>query len=329
GFTHIVLVDRSSGWARIARGVFGRTGIAFPNLWLPTWQVEGIAAWEESALTGEGRLHSGFRTIEVEAAQRGRVEPLDRVNGGLTDWPAGSAPYAFGLGFHDYLATHYQGVENHFGMLAERTSRSVPFFGSTAFKSVYGKSLGRLWSDYKESVSAEYPPEDLTSFIEAGVPLPIRLTHDGFTVLAPRFAPACAGCPPEIFYSVRNPDGFPALKAMRVDGSQQRQVAHRYLGSTIGISKDTIVFDQQQLDRNVGIYSDLYALNRQSGEVRQLTRNQRLQDPDLSPDGKDVICVRQIAGRGELLIFHLGDGSIDTVLAGTDTEFHTPRWSPD
>src|SRR5262249_6496955 len=158
-----------------------------------------------------------------------------------------------------------------------------------------------LWRDYKASASADYPPDDLSRFKDFDVALPTRVTHDGFTVLAPRFAPTCAGCPPEILYTVRNPDGFPAIKAVRIDGSGQRQVALRYLGSTMGVSKDTIVFDQQELHRNVGLYSDLYALDRQSGEVRQLTRNQRLQDPDLSPDGRNVICIRQVAGQGELV----------------------------
>src|SRR5437773_11045831 len=54
-FTHIVHLDRSEGWARIARGVFGRTAYAFPNIFLPTWQVEGVATYEESAITGTGR----------------------------------------------------------------------------------------------------------------------------------------------------------------------------------------------------------------------------------------------------------------------------------
>ena len=57
------------------------------------WQIEGLATCEESALTGEGRLHAGdFRAIEREAARAGVIEPLDRMNGGLTDWPAGSRP---------------------------------------------------------------------------------------------------------------------------------------------------------------------------------------------------------------------------------------------
>ena len=33
--------------------------IAFPNLWLPEWQIEGLATWEESALTGDRPARRG------------------------------------------------------------------------------------------------------------------------------------------------------------------------------------------------------------------------------------------------------------------------------
>ena len=34
------------------------------SLYLPTWQIEGLATYEESVITGEGRLHAGdFRAI--------------------------------------------------------------------------------------------------------------------------------------------------------------------------------------------------------------------------------------------------------------------------
>src|SRR5215510_4470013 len=45
-FTHIVHLDRSESWARAVRAVFGRNIIAFPNMFLPTWQIEGIATFE-------------------------------------------------------------------------------------------------------------------------------------------------------------------------------------------------------------------------------------------------------------------------------------------
>jgi len=178
-FTHIVHLDRSEGWARVFRGIFGRTSLSFPNTWLPIWQIEGLAAWEESAITGEGRLHAGdFRAIEREAAQSGRIVPIDRVNGGLTDWPTGLAPYAFGLGFHDYLSQRFG--DDRFGALAARTSRSLPFLGSRAFKKVYGESLGDLWEDYQRSESAERP-SNLSNGAgprnASGASTPFRITH--------------------------------------------------------------------------------------------------------------------------------------------------------
>jgi hypothetical protein len=89
-FTHIVHLDRSEGWARPVRWIFGRAPIAFPNLFLPGWQIEGLATYEESIITGEGRLHAGdVRAIVGEAARARDLEPLDRINGGLTDWPGG------------------------------------------------------------------------------------------------------------------------------------------------------------------------------------------------------------------------------------------------
>src|SRR6185295_3009623 len=152
-FTHIVHLDRSEGWARVLRSIFGRTSIAFPNLFLPAWQIEGLATYEESAITGTGRLHAGdFRAIVDEAARARALEPLDRTNGGLTDWPDGAAPYAYGLGFHQYLADRFG--PGKLAALAEATARRLPYTASHAFKRVYGESLGTLWREYQASVIA-------------------------------------------------------------------------------------------------------------------------------------------------------------------------------
>lgn len=334
---HILHLDRSEGWARVFRGIFGRTAIAFPNLWLPAWQIEGLATWQESALTAAGRRHAGdFRAIEREAARERRIPSLDRVNGGLTDWPGGLAPYAFGLGFHEYLAERFG--EERFGELASATSRRLPFLGSTAFPSVYGASLGTLWADYTRELNnrvREHPAEP-------GVPK--RLTRHGHVVLGPRFLPAaCESCPVEIVYTARNPHGFPSLRSVSADGSASRPLATRYLGSTVGVARELLVFDQQELRRNAGLYSDLYLFDRQRGSARALTREQRLQDPDLSPDATMIACVREDRGRRDLVLARLSrpdhrEGSprdriavsdIVTLMSEPRTQFNAPRWSRD
>jgi hypothetical protein len=319
-FTHIVHLDRSGGYARWVHGIFGRTGLAFPNLFLPTWQIEGLATYEESALTGLGRIDAGdFTAILHEASRHGATEPLDRVNGGLTDWPAGFAAYAYGAGFHDYLAERF-GAEA-LGDLANATARALPYTGSRAFKQVFGEPLGDLWREYASTLPTE------PSLVEGK-----RITHHGFTVAGPRFDRAS---PREVWYSVSNADDFPALYRANLDTRETTRVVRRYLGSTSGVGTRVVYFDQQEWRRNTGLYSDLYALDRTTRDVTALTREARILDPDLSPDESTIVAVRDRADRRELVLVPArGAGQIRdsdvTVLASEDeTQFNAPRWSPD
>jgi hypothetical protein len=326
-FTHIVHLDRSESWARVVRGIFGRAPIAFPNIFLPTWQIEGLATYEESAITGEGRLHAGdFRVITEEAGRQHSLEPIDRVNGGLTAWPSGQAPYAYGVGFHQYLADRF-GADK-LAELAQRTARRVPYTASPVFHSVFGQSLGVLWNDYEQSVAAGAGPQAL----DAGI---TRLTNHGFVAAAPRF-----DADGSIVYAKRTPDEFPTLERIDADGKKTKTLATRYFGSTTGLGDRVIYFDQLEIRRNVALLSDLYALDRESGRVRRVPGSRRLRDPDVSrggpgPSGGSIVATREGAGRRELVQldaarFQDDSEQLPTVLRSeADTQFNAPRWSPD
>jgi hypothetical protein len=321
-FTHIVHLDRSESWARVVRGIFGRTFIAFPNLFLPTWQIEGLATFEESSLTGEGRLHAGeFRAIVDEAARARSLQPLDRVNGGLTDWPGGQAPYAYGAAFHEYLADRF-GVER-LAALAEATARRVPYTAAPAFSKIFGQSLGSLWKAFEAARTANAAPiapqESVT-----------RLTRSGFVTAAPRFDRACDDCPPAVIYSARTPDEFPSLKRVLTSGGLPTTVATRYFGATTAVRGGKLYFDQLEVSRSVGLYGDLYELSRESGHVARLTRGARLHDPDLSPNGSTIVAVQENRGGRALVLLRLEPGlRIESLSSATEVQFNAPRWSPD
>lgn len=335
-FTHVVHLDRSEGWARLARHLLGRSPIAMPNVFLPEWMIEGLAVYAESAATGEGRLGAGdFRSLETEAARAGRFPGLDRVNGGLTAWPGGEAPYAFGAGFHDFLVGRADPVS--LGEVARRTAGRVPFFGGHAFQEVFGDSLGALWHEYERRVDARVTDDPRE---------PVRrLTRRGFTAVAPRFLPAdCHACAPEVLYSRQTPHEFPSLETVGLNGGEPRPLAARYGGRTVGVSGAWIVFDQQRLRRNVGLYGDLYALYRPTGRQYALTAEGRYADPDVAPDGQAVACVREHDGRRDLVVLPLRGGEATMSTAGPPrlhvgtprvlvsepgTTFSAPRWSPD
>ncbi len=153
-------------------------------------------------------------------------------------------------------------------------------------------------------------------------------------------------------YSANNADGFPALYRVGAAGGPPQRVTTRYSGSTTAIGRDTVYFDQIEIRRNAGAYSDLYALSRAGGRVRPLTHDARLADPDLSPDGTTIVCTQDRTGRRDLVTIRLPAAGAETptasqrarlkprsdvstryevvTLVGDDgVHFDAPKWSPD
>ena len=317
GYTHVVHLDKGRGWIGALRNVFGRAPILYPNLFLPLWQIEGIATYNESVLTGEGRIPAGdFRLIVNRAAASDRFEPIDRTNGGLIDWPSGAAHYAYGGYFHQYLADRFG--PDSIARLADETAGRLPYFGAPAFRKVFKRSLGELWDDFEADARAHAADEPMAA---------VRLTDHGFSVAGPTF-----GRDGRLFYSVANPHGFPALMDLAGEGASPRQVTTMYFGSQISVAGRQIVFDQLELVHNVGIQSDLYLVDEQTRKVRRLTHFARAAHPDVSPDGRTVVCTVQRADRRDLAALELppsGFARPSVLLSEAGTEYSSPRWSPD
>jgi len=320
-YTHVVHLGRGRGWIGGLRRVFGRMPLLFPNAFAPLWQVEGIATFMESDVTGQGRLHAGdFRLITQQAAASEAFLSVDQAGGGLLDWPGGHAPYAYGGAFHEFLAGRFG--EDSLRDLTDATAGRPPYFGATAFRRVFGRSLGDLWREFEAHTSARAAAPDEGARAT-------RLTRHGFTVAGPRHARDG-----RLYYSVATPHEFPALMALpRGDGGAARPVAPRYLGSRLGFAGDELVFDQVEFVRSVGLQSDLYAAHAGTGEVRRLTREARAGDPDVSPDGLTIVCtVQRDDGRwlATMAVPPRGASGGPAVLAGADgEEWASPRWSPD
>jgi hypothetical protein len=316
-YTHVLHLDRAGGLMGGLRYVFGRAPLLFPNQFLPVWQIEGIATWSESTFTGLGRIRSGdFREIVGAAARSEAFEPIDRVNGGLVDWPDGHAPYAYGGLFHAYLAKRYS--DRSLGSLADATGRRLPFLPIGAFKSAFGDGFGALWSDFRKEMETEAR--------RPTGPALRRLTHDGYVVGAPRWSSDGT----RIFFSRQSPHEFPSLMSV-VPGDQPVRLVNRRGGVRTAVSGGYAYYDQLEYVRSVGLQSDLYRLDLANLRVERLTSGARALDADVSPDGSRIACV--IDGRGEkaIALFDVAGASrTPTIVArGADTQYGAPRWAPD
>jgi Tol biopolymer transport system component len=317
-YTHIAHLSRAGGWIQGLRRGFGRLPLLFPNLYQPIWGIEGVATWQESRQTGEGRVRAGdFGLMLHRAASAGRFEPIDRASGGNVDWPGGNGPYLYGAYFHEYLARTYG--DESIRRLTVETGRRIPYLGSRAYKKVFGKSLGQLWTDFEGSTRAAADPSPPNRAV--------RLTHQGFRVATPRLR-----ADGHLFYSSVTPHDFPALMELVPGGAAPRVVAKRYLGGAIGLAGDHLVLDELDLVRSVAVQSDLYIVDPRTGRRQRVTREARAADPDVAPDGRSVACTIQMADRRALAVFSLpaaGATATPEVLLGGPFDYALPRWSPD
>jgi len=326
-YTHILQMDVSRGFARALRGLFGRSPLAFPNLALPGWLTEGLPTYEESRLTGRGRLRSGsFRAIVDEPLRAGRALPIDRAAGGLTYWPSGIAPYAWGGYFVQYLADRFG--EERLAALTNETAGRFYFLSPPAFRRVFGEGLGTLWREFQRSrADAAVEESDVAA---AGLS---RLTSHGYLVTGPRVIGD------EVLYSTIDAHGFPALRSVPLDGrTPGRRLADRYLGDGLGAAGGLVWFDQMGIEDAVALRSDLYVLERDSGSVTRVTRGGRYLDVDVSPDGRALAAVALRDGRRRLAILDVvGDltdpariSVAERMIVGENAaEYSAPRWSPD
>ena len=330
-YTHIVHLDRVGGWMRIFRKTLGRHPVSFPNLFLPAWQVEGVATYAESALTGLGRVGAAeTRAVLDEIAAGGRLMPVDRAAGGLVAWPGGYAPYFYGGAFDDYVASRFG--PDRLGQLARATSSRLPFLGEGAFTSVFGISSQALWSQFQaQRASASHttpPPADVR-----------RLTLDGFMTSGPRYVPGRGSGGPRVLYSSLTPERFPSIKEIAADRSAARTVTTRYLGESLSTDGRWVFFDQIEFDGPMSTFRDVYAADLNTTSLVRLSHGRRMSDPEVSPDGTRLAVVVQRAGDSVLAVYRLARPSKDAppvldrsavlMVAETGCHFATPRWSPE
>ena len=315
-YTHVLHLERSGGWFGAIGRPFGRVPLFYPNLFLPPMLIEGIATHEESEATGEGRIPAGdFRMLMGAAAAAGRFPSLAKASNAVVAWPSGLTAYVFGGYFHDYLARTYG--QASLERLSDETASRLPYLGVRAFRKVYGKPLGDLWKDFQK---------DASSRAAADAPRRTQLTRHGFNVSAPWHS-----TDGRVFYSVATPHAYPAL--MELTAAGPRKLTTKIAGGRIGGTAGEVVFDQVEYVRSVAVQSDLYAVDRERGSVRRLTRHARAADPDVSPDGRTIVCtVQRPDGRALATLPVPAPGATGTpalLLSEPSVDFASPRWSPD
>lgn len=154
---HLYQLDAKGEVSNYANKVFGNAPLVipyllpvfiFPNVFLPTFIVEGNAVMNESRFNLGGRLHSGeVRALVFAQIAADEIDPVRLINDELR-FPYGETPYLQGGYFQAHLASKY-GIErtNKF-FLAHGDHFLWPLILNKTFRKHFGESYPQEIREY-------------------------------------------------------------------------------------------------------------------------------------------------------------------------------------
>lgn len=319
-YTHILHIDTVEGVGRLLRKVFGR--IVSTNRISPGWVVEGHATLQETRHTPGGRGRSTLvDMIKRMSVLEDAFPPLGNLDGYQTAWPGGNLRYLFGQDFQQFVAdTKGEQVWTDF---FHTYGGSVPWF--LPERHVFGERLLPLYRDWRSHLEVRYGAQ--RARVEADGLTEFRLLSDGVDACAaPTFSPDGR----RIVWACSDPATGSRVTVANGDGTHPQTVMDQRFGSDFAWRADSEAFAFSSLhvvDR-FNAYYDVYLWTMGEG-LSTLTNGERARNPAFSPDGRELLVVKNRAQNNDLARITV-DGSVTPLTQHTDhTQLSTPRFSPD
>jgi len=359
-YTHIVHNDTIHGVPRVVNAIlgFGVLGRVWPpNNLQPRWFIEGLATYEESRLTSQGRRRSAQFDMMLRMAvlEQGFVG-LDRVSAPATIFPHVTSVYLYGLHFVHYIGARYG--HDKLRELSHRYGRAmVPYSINRAVMEVLGVDFEQLWREFQLDTTREVQAQ-VRALRARGIREGRRLTFSTANE-ASSFSRHPLWSPDDqyIYYFADDGHTNPGVRRIPARGGRIREgVGVGRQGMTLDVEpvleiqsastpnlvpgSGDMVFDQAAVhDMRYG-WNELYlwhpgetgviGARQNPSEVEALTVGMRARDPHVAPDGRSVAFVRNDAAQSRLAFLDLHTRAV-TEVAPLERlhQIANPRVSPD
>jgi hypothetical protein len=311
-FTHVVHLDKVRGAPQVLQSIFGRVPWLFPNLFQPTWVLEGLATHVESdPATGRGRLRSPLFDAQLRAQAAGGFLSLDEINSDGRALPI-TKNYLYGAYFFDFLARRHGPEASR--KFVERYSGNWPFVPrlESGPLEATGKTMDALWDEFLADLAHQVD-------LRAG-DLRRQPQAAGQAVAGPLFdVSAVVALPSGAALAVLD-DGVRAPHLVRVasDGTQQK-LRRVNRGTRLSATPEgRVLVLQPDICQGYYLVYDVYRLDAERS-LTQLTSCARLRRAALA--GESMVAIQHDAGLTRLLELDAAGREVRVLVpavAGTD-----------
>ena len=315
---HVFQLDRTRGWWRAAQMVFGRQPLLFPNMWAPSWLLEGLAVHYESELGDGGRIEGLSHVPYVNAAALDdRLPRFGAWSVATLDFPGGSNAYIYG----SFLvqAMDARGGEGSVERFVERTSgRLVPWSFERAARRDFGTTFAAQWRLFADSLRRA------VSLAEPRPATTARTAAAWFT----RF-PRRASDGSIWFVASDGRDVAGLYRQSPEPGAAPVRIARRNtLEPNVALRDGRVIFAQSEWTDPWRLRADLW-IREADGRERQLTHGARLFAPDARAADGAIVAVQNVPGTTRLVRVDARGAVTPITSASLDTTWSAPRWSHD
>lgn len=296
---------------------------------LPEFMKEGLAVYQESAISGGGRALEGYFDMVLRSQYlSGNLLGIDQSSGKYDlDWAPGGGRYVYGTAFYTYLAQKYgeQAAPDLTARLGE-----APWLGiNVAATRAVGKSAYDIWNEAIAFYRDRYDRQIKT--ISAQVPTKAKaITASGRNHRHPEWLDDGT-----LLYTRSPLEGAAGLVRSGIAGDDPEAGAELILPKSsrkdysLSADRRFLYYYAEGDSPRLSSFSDLFRFDLKRGVAEQFTRGQRATFPAVAPDGERVLAVLGGNARKDLGMFDR-TGKLLWRFQGPDFgSFASPAWSPD
>jgi hypothetical protein len=320
-YSHILHLDTIEGLPKLLRYAFGR--VININRASPGWIVEGLATFQETRHTPGGRGRSNIaHMIKRAAVIEDQFPPLGNMDGFQSAPPGGNLRYLFGQDFIQYIADNTR--DEVWTDWVHTYGGWIPFWLPT--KRVMGKRFVPFYREWHSELEKRYGEQ--ADHVRSLGETPTQLVSDGIgSCMGPSWSPSGK----QLVFSCAHPVDGASIQILK-DGEEEpeEELKGAFATDFTWRSDETAFFysSSHTVDR-FNLFNDIYfhKLGRETSSL--MTRGKRARQPNLSPDGKELLVVTNKLQQNQLARLSI-DQELEPI---TEFDGHeqiaTPQFSPD